>query len=296
MVRRRRGLRGLCRNHGDQGGRRAPVARPWGAQRLFLLLVICLSAGSGAGLTWAQGWDTARYEVDGRRSGYLYLGEQTRALQDDDFLNSGIFAVERGEEIWNAERAHPGPSCASCHGDAATSMRGVAARYPQYDSERGGIVNLELRINEWHSKYTEAAPLPYESEDLLALTAYVTFQSRGVPMKVDVSGEAQTFFEKGRAFYFRRRGQLDLACSQCHDDLAGQRLRADPISQGQINGFPFYRLRWRSMGSRHRMFGWCNLAVRAEPYELGSEEYLNLELYVAWRGRGLPMEAPAVRP
>ena len=49
------------------------------------------------------------------------------------------------------------------------------------------------------------------------------------------------------------------------------------------------------MGSTHRMFAWCNNAMRAEPFPSASEEYLNLELYVAWRGRGLPIEAPAVR-
>ena len=72
-------------------------------------------------------------------------------------------------------------------------------------------------------------------------------------------------------------------------------LRGDRISQGQVNGFPFYRISWRSVGSRHRMFRWCNTSVRSEPYVLGSEEYLSLKLYVAWRGRGLLIEAPAVR-
>jgi len=251
--------------------------------------------GSGSGLARAQGWDAGRYEVDGRRSGYLYLGEQTRALQDDDFLNPGMFAVDRGEELWNTVDSQSELSCASCHEDAAITMRGVAARYPQYDAGHGGIVNLELRINKMRSQHMNTAPYPYESEDLLALTTYVTFQSRGLPMNVDVSGDVQTFFEKGREFYFQRRGQLDLACNECHDDLAGQRLRGDAISQGQINGFPFYRLRWRSLGSRHRMFRWCNVAVRSEPYTHGSEEYLNLELYVAWRGRGLLIETPAIR-
>ena len=103
------------------------------------------------------------------------------------------------------------------------------------------------------------------------------------------------FFESGREFFFRRRGQLNIACSQCHDDLAGQKLRGDTISQGQVNGFPIYRLMWRSMASRHRMFAWCNNAVRAEPYSAGSPEYLALELYMAWRARGLPLETPAVR-
>ena len=229
-------------------------------------------------------------------SGYRYMGELVRALQDDEFLNPGLFAVEHGAELWTSVEGTAGRSCASCHGDASQSMRGVAARYPAYDPKAGRLVNLELRINEERTRRLGAPALPLESESLLALTAFVTWQSRGIPMNVDISGEARRYLERGRAFYERRRGQLDLACHQCHDRLAGLRLRGDRISQGQVNGFPVYRLMWRSMGSRHRMFRWCNWAVRAETYALGSPEYLELELYVAWRGRGLPIEAPAVRP
>ena len=229
-------------------------------------------------------------------SGYRYMGELVRALQDDEFLNPGLFAVERGAELWTSVEGTAGRSCATCHGDAARSMRGVAARYPAYDPKEGRLVNLELRINEERTRRMGAAALPMESESLLALTAFVTRQSRGMPMNVDISGETRRYWERGKAFYERRRGQLDLACHQCHDRLAGLRLRGDRISQGHVNGFPVYRLMWRSMGSRHRMFRWCNWAVRAETHELGSPEYLELELYVAWRGRGLPIEAPAVRP
>ena len=75
----------------------------------------------------------------------------------------------------------------------------------------------------------------------------------------------------------------------------GQRLRGDVISQGQSNGFPIYRHLWQTLGSAHRMFAWCNNAVRAEPLPYGSDDYVNLELYLAWRGRGLPVETPAVR-
>ena len=229
-------------------------------------------------------------------SGYHYMGELVRALQDDEFLNPGLFAVEHGAELWTSVEGTAGHSCASCHGEAAQSMRGVAARYPAYDPMLGRLVNLELRINEMRAEYMGASALPLESEALLSLAAFITYQSRGMPMNVDISGAARRFWEEGRAYYARRRGQLDLACSQCHDRLAGLRLRGDRISQGHVNGFPFYRLMWRSMGSRHRMFRWCNWAVRAEPHALGSPEYLSLELYVAWRGRGLPIEAPAVRP
>lgn len=235
------------------------------------------------------------YEVEGRRSGYLFLGEGTRDLQDDDFQNPGMFAVQAGRRLWNLTDGDSGLSCASCHGDAADSMRGVAARYPQYDSSEGRLLNLELRIASERSERMQATPYAYESDEMLALSAYVSFQSRGMPMDVDIDGPARPYFEEGREFYHERRGQLDLACSQCHDKLVGANLRGDVISQGQVNGFPLYRLLWSSMGSRHRMFEWCNTSMRAEPFEYGSTEYLSLELYVAWRGRGLPIEAPAVR-
>lgn len=247
------------------------------------------------GVVSAQGWDTAQLEVDGRRSGYLYLGEQTRALQDDDFLNPGMFAVAAGESLWNEVDGTEGLACASCHGSAEETMQGVATLFPRYDGARDGIINLELMINRERVERMGAEPYAYESDALLSLTAYVTHQSRGLPREVDVTGPAAPFFEAGEAFFYERRGQLDLSCAHCHEDRDGMYLRGDLISQGQINGFPFYRLMWGSMGSTHRMFEWCNVSVRAEPYPLGSEEYLNLELYVAWRGRGLPIETPAVR-
>ncbi|MBT3395718.1 MAG: sulfur oxidation c-type cytochrome SoxA [Alphaproteobacteria bacterium] len=248
-----------------------------------------------AGIAHAQAPDLSRFSVEDRKSGYVFLGEQVRALQDDDFQNPGMFAVDRGQRIWNTVDGEAGKSCATCHGDAAESMAGVSARYPQFDADRGAIINLELRINEQRMTHMMAPPLEYESEDLLALTTYIAGLSRGMPLEVNIEGDAAPFFEKGKDFFFERRGQLDLACNQCHDDLDGMMLRGDKMSQGQINGFPFYRLIWNSVGSTHRMFEWCNTSMRAEPFAYGSEEYLNLELYVAWRGRGLLVETPAVR-
>jgi sulfur-oxidizing protein SoxA len=258
-----------------------------------LLGVVAMIAAFASGAT--QERPANQYEVDGRKSGYLYLGEDTRALQDDDFLNPGMFAVEKGRQLWNKIEGAEGKSCASCHQDAEMTMAGVAARYPQYDDDLGRLLNLELRINQMRTEFMKAPPYPYESDDLLALTTFVAYQSRGLPLEVAIDGPARPYFERGREFYYTRRGQLDLACAQCHDEQVGAKLRGDVISQGQINGFPFYRLLWNSVASRHRMFAWCNTSLRAEPHEYGSEEYLSLELYVAWRGRGLPMEAPAVR-
>jgi sulfur-oxidizing protein SoxA len=230
-----------------------------------------------------------------KQSGYFYLSNSLQALQDDDFSNPGIFSIELGKELWEEKDGDTGFSCSSCHQDAAISMAGMAAKYPKLDAGKGKLVNLELMINGMREEYMTAKPYAYESDEMLALTAYLTEQSRGYYLKVKIDGQEKKFFDRGREFYFQPRGQLDLACNQCHDDLAGQKLRGDTISQAQIESFPIYRLMWKSTASRHRMFAWCNSALRAEPFSLGSEEYINLELYLAWRGEGLLFGAPGVR-
>jgi sulfur-oxidizing protein SoxA len=235
------------------------------------------------------------YIVGNRRSGYTYLSEENQRLQNDEFANPGMLWVEQGRRLWQQTAGVAQVSCASCHKDASASMRGVRARYPRFDPRHNKLINLERRINRCKKEHQQATPYPYESEALLALTTFISFQSRGLPVAVSVDGPARSFFEAGREFFMRRRGQLDLACTHCHDQYAGQRLRGDIISQGQINGFPIYRHTWQTLGSAHRMFAWCNVSVRAEALPYDADEYVNLELYLAWRGRGLPVETPAVR-
>jgi sulfur-oxidizing protein SoxA len=262
------------------------------ARRVVIAALLLCALSAAASLVRAA--DAPR-QVEDRKSGYLFMAPGTRALQDDDFQNPGMFAIDRGRQLWGTAAGAENKSCASCHGEAETAMRGVAARYPAFDAERKALLNLELRINAERAARMKAPPFLYESQDMLALTAYLSQQSRDMPMTVAIDGPAQPFFEDGRRFYETRRGQLDLACNQCHDALVGRHLRGDLISQGQINGFPLWRVSWNSMLSRHRLFAWCNTSVRAEPYALGAQEYVNLELYLAWRGRGLPIETPAVR-
>ena len=264
--------------------------------RRFPYLVVIMAIGIGcarAGLLTAD--EPSPYIVDGQRSGYTYLSEENQRLQDDDFANPGLLWVEHGRELWRQADGAAATSCASCHGDAADSMRGVRTRYPRFDPTFGKLITLEQQINRCRAERMQAAPYPFESEVLLAMTALIGTQSRGLPIAVRIDGAAQPFFEAGKTFFYQRRGQLDMACAHCHEQYAGQRLRGDIMSQGQINGFPVYRFTWQTLGSTHHMFEWCNTSVRAEPYPLGSDEYVNLELYMAWRGRGLPVETPAIR-
>ena len=86
-----------------------------------------------------------------------------------------------------------------------------------------------------------------------------------------------------------------MSCEQCHGQNNNNNLRTETLSQGQINGFPTYRLSWQGMGSAQRRFRECNQQIRAEPLAFGSDDYNALELYLASRGDGLPVETPSVR-
>ena len=65
---------------------------------------------------------------------------------------------------------------------------------------------------------------------------------------------------------------MGLSCNQCHDERVGSNLRAEKVSQGQINGFPSYLLRWSKVVSVHKRIQFCNEQARADLYEINSEE------------------------
>lgn len=256
--------------------------------------ILVLGAGAALIVGCTAAVLTKESTTNAVRSGYSWAEPETQAIQNDDFENPAFLWVDYGADLWSTADGGANKSCENCHGDAEDSMKGVGATYPKYYGPSGKLINLELRINECRKNNMKAKPYKYESRELLGITAFVKNQSRGMPVNVAIDGPAAPFFEKGKAFYNQRRGQLDIACVNCHS-YPGTRIRANLLTQGQGNGFPQYRLKWAKIGSLHRRFRGCNKNIRAQPYGYGSDEYVNLELFVAWRGTGLPVETPAVR-
>ena len=239
--------------------------------------------------------DEPKRAIESPRSGVTFNSADVQQLQKDDGANPGMLWVGQGEALWREAAGAEGKSCATCHGEASASMKGVAARYPVWDAAAKNLVNLEGRINQCRTQRQKAEPLRFESEPLLALSAFVASQSRGMPVRASIAGPARAHFEAGRAQYTTRQGQLNLSCAQCHEKNWGRTLLAEPISQGQSNGYPAYRFEWQTLGSLHRRLRACQLGIRAEQSPPGSQDLLDLELYLAWRAAGLPVEAPGVR-
>ena len=231
-----------------------------------------------------------------RKSGYEFMGRETRAMQDDDTANPGMLWVLDGEDLWNRKDGNAGKSCADCHGDARMSMKGVAARYPAYSPAVKVPIDLAGRINICRKDQQKATPLAFENKNLLALVTYVAHQSRRQPITIKDDDETRPFIEAGRKIFERRQGQLNLSCAQCHDNNWGQKLAGSPMTQAHPTGYPLYRLEWQGVGTLQRRLRSCLAGMRAESYAYGALELIELELFLMWRARGMPMETPAVRP
>ena len=232
--------------------------------------------------------------VDEVMSGWHFRGTETRAMQADDFDNPGMIFVEQAEEVWNTAEGSEGKSCSSCH-EGSESMAGVRTVYPKWNEEAGEIRTLEMQINDCRENQMGAEKWKYTGGDMVNMTALIASVSRGMPINIAIDGPAQATWEQGKELYYTRTGQLELSCANCHEDNYGNMIRADHLSQGQINGFPVYRLKNTKLNSAHARFKGCVRDTRAETYSPGSPEFVALELYVGSRGNGLSVEGPSIR-
>jgi L-cysteine S-thiosulfotransferase len=254
-------------------------------RRLGAALVLAVAGLAALLVARAQGGLPANWAP---RSGHDFITPGLKEMQGDDFSNPGMLWVSDGQELWDKVDGKAGKSCASCHGDIS-SMKGI--QFPKRTAD-GQLINLELQIEQCRTARMQAPAFGYESDPLLALTVAIRNQSRGLPQSIP---EDRAAIAAGEAYFRARRGRFNLACANCHEQSVGKKLRDETVSQGQTNGFPTYRVRWEKLGSVHRRFQDCNESIGAEPEPLGSQTYIALEWFLAWRGQGLAIETPSVR-
>lgn len=203
-------------------------------------------------------------------------------------------AISYGEEMWNTPFAN-GKTYRNCFPDGPA----IAGKYPYWDKERSMVVTLPLAINECREANGEG-PLKYKKGPIADILSYIRYQSRGQFTKVEIPEDdpkALEAYEKGKQFYFARRGQLNFSCAHCHGLNAGNVLRTEILSPafGHTTHFPVYRSKWGEMGTLHRRFSGCNKQVRAKPFKAQGEEYRNLEYFLTYMQNGLPLNGPGAR-
>lgn len=235
--------------------------------------------------------------VDGLRtiySGWVFRADETQALQMDDFENPGMIFADDARDAWSVAEGTEGKSCADCHGEPET-LANARPTFPKWNEEAGEVRTITMQVNGCRTEQMGAEAWKWDGPEMLNMEALLASVARGNPVNVAIDGPASEAYELGKEIYYTRFGQLDLSCANCHEDNYDNNIRADHLSQGQINGFPTYRLKNARLNGTHSRFRGCIRDTRGETYAVGSEEFIALELYVASRGNGLSVEGPSVR-
>lgn len=253
--------------------------------RLLPVLAILIGVDSSLALEASK---------DSRQSSYQLMTAENQMMQDDPNINPALFWVMDGHSLWQERTGKKNVSCASCHGDSGKKMTGVATQFPKM--QKGTLQTLEGQINQCRTTRQEASSLAYESKELLALSTFIATQSKGLPIAIQETPWNRKNLQLGRQLFNERMGQLNLSCAQCHQDRADLKLGGSLIPQGHPTAYPIYRIEWQTMGSLQRRLRNCMSGVRAKQFEYGSLEMAQLELFLMWRARGMPLETPGVRP
>ena len=217
------------------------------------------------------------------RSGATFTSATVRAQQQDDDRNPGMLWVDQGRDVFARD-------CASCHAEA----KGLATRLPRVTTD-GSVITLESEINRCQVERMKAAPYAIESQPLLSLATYLAFASRGQAQQVPANVTQSAAWQRAHHEFTRVQGTLDFNCRACHDQLYGKRVRNQNISQGYGVGYPAYRVEWQTLGSLNRRLRACFFGMETVVPNASDPILADLELYLAWRAQGLPIEAPAVR-
>ena len=105
-------------------------------------------------------------------------------------------------------------------------------------------------------------------------------------------------YEKGKEYFYTRRGQFNFSCASCHVQSAGMHVRTEVLAPalGIMNALPIYRSNWGGMGTTSRRITSCNSQVRATPLKPNDELYRDVEYFLSYMGNGLPISGPGARP
>lgn len=203
--------------------------------------------------------------------------------------------ITKGEELFNTPFAN-GKTYADCFPNGGI---GIAERYPFFDDASGKVITLESAINACRQSNGEE-PLGWQKGAIADISAYMHYTSRGNMINIQVPEDnpaAVAAYERGKNHFYAKRGQLNMACADCHVYYSGNKIRADKLSPalGHVTHFPVYRSKWGGLGTLHRRYGGCNKQVRAKPYKPQSDEYRTLEYFHSYMSNGLASNGPGAR-
>ena len=249
------------------------------------------------------------------------IGQQRSAVDDiaryRELLQDGNPAELwelRGETLWKTARGPKNVSLERCDlGKGPGVVKGAYASLPKYFADADRVMDLESRlvycmVNLQGYTPADAKKQPFgngndRKSDIEALVAFITSESKGVPMNVSIAHPKELeAYRLGKAMFFHRGGPHDFACATCHGDT-GKRIRLQDLpnlllqadAQRAYTTWPAYRV---SQGEL-RSFQWrlydCFRQQRFPELEFTSDASVALTTFLAHNANGAVFDAPAIK-
>lgn len=137
--------------------------------------------------------------------------------------------VRYGHELLVHTRAHLKPyvtadmDCTACHINAGTKDRGgtfvgIAAQFPQWNARAKRVITLPDRLAECFLYSMNGRPPAYQSREMEAMVAYITYLSRGTPLgsKPNPAKRIAHFNPPSKPDVHRGATLYAQKCSVCH--------------------------------------------------------------------------------
>jgi len=263
---------------------------------IIALAVVCLATW-GAAPAMAQSGDP------------LAVGRQM--LAED---NPGELWIERGKTLFLQKRGPRNASLEQCDfGLGPGWLEGASVRLPRYFPDTDRVQDLESRLltcmvelqgfKREELVKTAISPAGSSGSDVEALALYITSRSNGMKMNVSLTHpKEQEMYKAGEYLFFRRSGQTDFACVQCHG-AADKRIRLQDLIhmtskqgvQEVVSTWPAYRgahfvvhtMQWRLYD--------CFWQMRLPELKYASETSIALTTYLHYQGNGAIVKVPGFK-
>lgn len=260
------------------------------------VLVAALAAGTVAG---AQAQQSAADAINRYR----------QMLADGN--PAELFEV-KGEALWKGKRGPKSASLEACNlGKGPGVVKGAFVELPRWFTDTQRVQDLESRLltcmetlQGLDAKAIAATPFGRgEQQNMEALVAYVSAESRGLKMNLPQShAKEREMYEVGKRVFFFRGGPYDFSCASCHGE-AGKRIRLQDLPEltknpGDGVGFaawPAYRVSSGELwGMQRRLFD-CYRQQRFPAPGYASDATIALGVYMGVNAKGAESIAPSIK-
>ncbi|HUL96696.1 MAG TPA: sulfur oxidation c-type cytochrome SoxA [Usitatibacter sp.] len=254
----------------------------------------------GAGLAAAQQAPNVAEEI-----------EKYRAALGDD--NPAELWELRGETLWKQKRGPKGASLEQCDlGLGPGVVKGAYTVLPKYFADTDKVEDLESRLvtcmvtlQGFTREQAKKDPFgdPGKKVVMDALVAYITGQSKGIPMNVAATHpKEQEAYELGRKIFFYRGSTHDFACATCHG-FDSQRIRLQELpnlskpadARKAYTTWPGYRVSQGEVRSFEWRLNDCFRQQRFPELDYASPAAIALTMYLAKNANGAPFAAPSIK-